>query len=135
MIKETKQCDICGKIEGVELSNKDFVNDNLTKIKVKNWKGEDISLSFSMKVHAGKSDDAILKDSLDIYSNFNNFLEDDEFGNNEMAYMNFINQHELINKTIIKKLNSSNVHICKNCYNGIVTLMYKFGKPNRTIKI
>ena len=134
MIHERKQCDVCGKISGVELNDKDFINDNITKIKLKNWKGEDISINLNMILQNSNNTEQILNSAITEYSEFNNFLEDDNI-HSLSSFTTIMNQQQEINKAIIKKLKASNVHICKHCYKGIITLVQKFGKANRTVKI
>lgn len=136
MIHNVKQCDICGKKEGAELKSNDFINTDKTKIKLKNWKGEDISLSLSMKLHTTQNADNILNDSMNNYSQFNHLLEDEnDFDYNIMGYGNFMKQQMTVNNAILKRLQSSDIHICKHCYKGIIGLIQKFGKSNRTVKI
>ena len=136
MIHKTKQCDICGKKSGVELKESDFIKSSGTQIKLKNWKGDDISISFNLKINTDKNDpDKVLADSMKTYSQFDHFLDDDNFNDSVMGMSNFFHQQQELNSEILRRIKSSDIHICKNCYKGIIMMMHKFGKVNKTVKI
>jgi nitrate/TMAO reductase-like tetraheme cytochrome c subunit len=143
MIQKILKCDICGKSSGIELKDSDFVIGDKTSITIKNWKGEDIILSFNVSIKQPKKieKDAILKDVMNEYSMFNHLLVDDDEdenggdSHNIMSYQNFMQQQTAVNNAILKRISNTNTHICKSCYKGITMLLSKYGKVNKRVVI
>jgi hypothetical protein len=131
MIEKTIKCDICGKhIKTGELKKSNFSNDNSMKVIIKDFNDNDVVVRVNLDIIPNnKNDDHLLKD---VYNNYalTNYNEPEY---DENVFFKYINNS--FNASNNKSIVNNEVHICNICYKGIVMLVSKYGKFNKTVKI